>query len=134
MAYFLFKTEPEKFSFEDLFREGKTVWNGVKNPLAQRFLRSTKIGDIIFIYHTGKERQIIGTGEVISEAYLYSDGYYVVDVKPVDRLEKSVKLRELKSLDIFGESPLLKIPRLSVVPISQEEAKVILSLSKSSFK
>lgn len=134
MAYFLFKTEPEEFSFEDLLREGKTVWNGVKNPLAQKFLKSTKIGDMVFIYHTGKERQIVGTGEVISEAYIYSNGYYVVDVKPVYRFEKSVRLKELESLDIFRESPLLKIPRLSIVPISQEEAEVILSLSKSSFK
>lgn len=120
MAYFLFKTEPEEFSFEDLMREGKTIWNGVKNPLAQKFLKSVKVGDSVFIYHTGKERSIVGLAEVITGAYIFEDGYYVVDIKPLEKFQRSINLRELKKIEHFRQSLLVRMPRLSVMPIDNE--------------
>lgn len=127
--YFIFKTEPEEFSFEDLLRDGKTVWNGVKNPLAQKFLKSAKIGDRVFIYHTGKEKQIVGLAEVITEPYVYSDGFYVVDLKPLKNFSKTVKLSQIKRLNQFKDHYIVKMPRLSVMPVEKELADLILSLA-----
>lgn len=129
--YFLFKTEPEEFSFDDLVREGKTVWNGVKNPLAQKFIKSVKFADKVFIYHTGKEKQIVGLAEVISEPYQYNDGYYVVDLKPVGKFKNPVKLKEIKNKDEFKNHYIVRMPRLSVMPVDDELAKIILTLAES---
>lgn len=129
--YFLFKTEPEEFSFDDLVREGKTVWNGVKNPLAQKFIKSVKFADKVFIYHTGKEKQIVGLAEVISKPYQYNDGYYVVDLKPVGKFKNPVKLKEIKNKDEFKNHYIVRMPRLSVMPVDDELAKIILTLAES---
>lgn len=127
--YFIFKTEPEEFSFADLEKEGKTVWNGVKNPLAQKFIKSANIGDKVFIYHTGKERQIVGLAEVITKPYVYADGYHVVDIKPIKRFTKPLKLSQLKQIEEFKDHYIIKIPRLSVVPVEDSLASLILSLT-----
>lgn len=129
--YFLFKTEPEEFSFDDLVREGKTVWNGVKNPLAQKFIKSVKFADKVFIYHTGKEKQIVGLAEVISEPYQYNDGYYVVDLTPIRKFKNPVKLKEIKNKDEFKNHYIVRMPRLSVMPVDDELAKIILTLAES---
>lgn len=129
--YFLFKTEPEEFSFDDLVREGKTVWNGVKNPLAQKFIKSVKLADKVFIYHTGKEKQIVGLAEVISEPYQYNDGYYVVDLTPIRKFKNPVKLKEIKNKDEFKNHYIVRMPRLSVMPVDDELAKIILTLAES---
>lgn len=129
--YFLFKTEPEEFSFDDLIREGKTVWNGVKNPLAQKFIKSVKLRDKVFIYHTGKEKQIVGLAEVISEPYQYNDGYYVVDLTPIRKFKNPVKLKEIKNRDEFKNHYIVRMPRLSVMPVDDKLAKIILTLAES---
>ncbi|MEZ0323751.1 MAG: EVE domain-containing protein [Hydrogenothermaceae bacterium] len=129
MAYFLFKTEPQEYSFDVLEKEGKTVWNGVKNPLAQKFLKSVKEGNLIFIYHTGKEKQIVGLAKAISEPYIYEDGLYVVDVAPVKKFKKFIKLSDIKKMPDFKDFYLVKMPRLSVMPVSDELANIILKLT-----
>ncbi len=124
----LFKEEPSHYSFEDLQKDGRTVWSGVKNPLAQKHLRSVRKGDRVFYYHTGDEKAIVGIAEATRDAY--SDpgnpAMAVVDVRPVERLPKPVPLSEIKASGRFASFPLVRIPRLSVMPVSDTEWKAIL--------
>ena len=99
--YYLAKTEPEEYSYDMLEKEGKTVWNGVKNPLAQKFIKQMKKGDLVFIYHTGKEKAIVGIGKVVSEPYQDENGLYVVDIQPYKRLNKKLTLSEIKKMKEF---------------------------------
>ena len=121
----LFKEEPTHYSFDDLVREKKTVWSGVKNPLAQKHLRSVKKGDRIFYYHTGDERAIVGTAKALGDAYAdpkdKAGKLAVVDVAPVKKLRRPVTLAEIKSDRAFKDFPLVRISRLSVMPVSDAE-------------
>lgn len=126
--YYLLKTEPSEYSYDDLEKEGRTVWNGVKNPLAQKFIKSMKPKDKVFIYHSGKEKAIVGLGEVISEPYLDENNLYVVDIKPLKRL-KLLTLKEIKSITDFKDFYLVKMPRLSVMPVPENLVKLILEKS-----
>lgn len=129
--YFLFKTEPEEFSFDDLLRDGKTIWDGVKNPLAQKFIKSAKVGDKVFIYHTGKEKQIVGLAEIISQPYLYNDNYYALDIKYNKKFKRTLKLSQIKGMEEFKNHYIVKMPRLSVMPIDEKLAEIILSIVDS---
>ncbi len=126
---YLLKTEPSEYSYDDLEREGKTVWNGVKNPLAQRFISQMKKGELCLIYHTGDERVVMGVAMVVGEPYKDEQGYWVVDVEPYVRLKKPVSLSVIRNLPQAQGSYLLRMPRLSVMPISKELWDAILSLS-----
>ena len=106
--YWLLKSEPSTYSFADLEREKRAVWDGVSNPLALKHLRSMKRGDLAFIYHTGNERQIIGIAEVTSDPYL----------KPRERLSRPVTLAEVKARKDFQNFELVRMGRLSVMPVS----------------
>ena len=121
----LLKTEPTSYSFSDLERDRRTVWDGVKNAAALKQLRAMKRGDQVIIYHTGDERSAIGVAEVIREAYpdpeLADPKRSVVDIKKVVRLKQPVALRELKSLAAFEGSPLVRQGRLSVVPLTKAQ-------------
>ncbi|MCS6957052.1 MAG: EVE domain-containing protein [Aquificaceae bacterium] len=128
--YYLLKTEPFEYSYEDLRREGKTKWDGVKNPLAQKYIASMKEGDVCFIYHTGNIKAVVGLAEVISKPYKDKNGLWVVDIRATERLKRYVFLRDIKECAEFKESPLTKIPRLSVVPLTQNQAERILKLSE----
>ncbi len=126
--YYLLKTEPIEYSYNDLEKEGKTVWDGVKNKFALKFVKQMKPGDLAFIYHTGKEKQIVGLAEVISEPYEDKNGLPVVDVKPVRKFSKPLTLKEIKSMDDFKDFYLVKMPRLSVMELPENLAKKILEL------
>jgi predicted RNA-binding protein with PUA-like domain len=128
--YYLAKTEPEEYSYDMLEKEGKTVWNGVKNPLAQKFIKQMKKGDLVFIYHTGKEKAIVGIGKVVSEPYQGENGLYVVDIQPYKRLNKKLTLSEIKKMKEFQDFYLVKMPRLSVMEVPDDLAKLILKLTK----
>jgi predicted RNA-binding protein with PUA-like domain len=131
----LFKEEPENYSFDALVKDGKTEWAGVKNPLAQKHLRAVKKGDRIFYYHTGGERAIVGIARAASNPYpdpADRDGKrVVVDVVPVSRLKRPVTLAEIKASAAFKTFPLTRIPRLSVMPVSDDEWKEIERLSRT---
>ena len=117
---YLLKSEPDVYGFADLERDGETLWDGVTNPVAVKHLREMKPGDKLVIYHTGKERQAVGTATVAS-----------VDVKDAKtplvkiKAEKAIKtvrtLAEIKSHKIFADSPLVTQGRLSVVPLTKEQ-------------
>jgi predicted RNA-binding protein with PUA-like domain len=122
---FLFKEEPTHYSFDDLTRDGKTSWTGVKNPLAQKHLRSVKKGDRIFYYHTGDEKAVVGVMKAAGDAYPdpgdKSGKLYAVDVAPGKKLPRAVTLAEIKADAAFKDFPLVRISRLSVMPVSDAE-------------
>ena len=125
----LFKEEPTHYSYEDLVAEGRTVWEGVKNPLAQKHLRSVRKGDAIFYYHTGNEKAVVGIAKAITDAYAdpkdKTGKHYVVDVAPQKKLKRPVTLSEIKADRTFSTFPLTRIPRLSVMPVSDDEWRAI---------
>ena len=126
MAYFLFKTEPEAYSFDDFLRDKETVWDGVTNPTAVKNLREMKTGTKWIFYHTGDERTAVGTGSVVSVDS--SDPKVpVVRVKAGQRLKTPKTLGAIKAEKLFAKSPLVLIGRLSVVPLTEDQWKWFLS-------
>lgn len=124
----LVKTEPGTYSYGDLEREGRAVWDGVKNPQAVKNMGAMAAGDRVFVYHTGDEKQVVGEARVVRAAYPDPKGgprLLVIDLEPVRRLATPVTLAALKSDAAFADSPLLRQGRLSVVPLTAAQAKVI---------
>lgn len=121
----LFKEEPSNYSFDAFVKDGKTVWSGVKNPLAQKHLRAVRKGDRIFYYHTGDEKSVVGIAKALADSYSDPDDstgkQAVVDVAPVKKLARPVTLAEIKADARFKEFPLVRISRLSVMPVSDTE-------------
>ena len=120
MAYFLFKTEPGVYSFDDFLRDKETNWDGVTNPTAVKNLREMKPGTKWIFYHTGDERAAVGTGTVIS-VDAKDPKVPIVRVKVGQRLKHPKTLNEIKSDPVFADSPLVKIGRLSVVPLTEKQ-------------
>ena len=120
----LFKTEPSEYSYDDLEREKKTVWSGVSNSLALKNLREVRLGDEILIYHTGDEKAVIGLAEAIKEAYPdpkdNDEKLVVVNIKPKRRFARPVTLAEIKNAEALKDFDLVRLPRLSVMPINNE--------------
>ena len=131
----LFKSDPETYSFADLEREGKTVWDGVSNNLALKHLRSARKGDSVLIYHTGEERAVLGMAEVVTAAYpdpkQKDPRLVVVDIKAVRRLVRPVSLDEIKKQASLKDFALVRLPRLSVMPVSEDQWKELLALAKA---
>ncbi len=125
----LFKEEPTHYHFDDLVNDGSTVWSGVKNPLAQKHLHAVKKGDRIFYYHTGDEKAIVGIAKATRDAYAdpadTSGTSAVVDVAPVKKLARPVTLAEVKADKRFADFLLARMPRLSVMPVTDEQWKWI---------
>lgn len=132
MTYFLLKTEPSEYSLTTLEQEGETVWNGVKNALAQKYLRSIKVGDQCFIYHTGNEKQIVGLAEASSEPFLDEQQAPVVKVRFVRKFQTPLTLAKMKQDNTFAGFDLLRLPRLSVMPVPEPLALEILRRVQSS--
>ncbi|HLY42084.1 MAG TPA: EVE domain-containing protein [Terracidiphilus sp.] len=126
MPYFLFKSEPGVYSFDDLVRDKETVWDGVTNPTAVKNLREMKKGTEWIFYHTGEERTAVGTGSVVS-VDASDPKVPIVRVKSGKRLKNPKTLAAIKAEPIFKSSPLVQIGRLSVVPLTEEQWKWFLS-------
>jgi predicted RNA-binding protein with PUA-like domain len=120
MPYFLFKTEPAVYSFDDFLRDEETTWDGVTNPTAVKFLREMKPGTKWIFYHTGDERTAVGAGTVVS-INAADPKVPVVKVKAGKRLKKPKTLADVKAEPLFAKSPLVTIGRLSVVPLTEEQ-------------
>ena len=131
----LFKEEPSSYNFEQFRKDGSTVWSGVKNPLAQKHLRGVKKGDRIFYYHTGTERAIVGIARATRDAYPdpkdKAGKAFVVDLEPASALDRPVSLAEIKASKAFTTFPLTRLPRLSVMPVSDAEWKEIERMSRA---
>jgi predicted RNA-binding protein with PUA-like domain len=126
MAYFLFKTEPGVYSFDDFLRDKETTWDGVTNPTAVMHLRQMKAGTKWIFYHTRDERTAVGTGSVVS-VDATDPKVPIVRVKVGKRLKTPKTLTEIKAEKLFAKSPLMLIGRLSVVPLTEEQWKWFLA-------
>jgi predicted RNA-binding protein with PUA-like domain len=120
MSYFLFKTEPDVYSFDDFLRDGETAWDGVTNPTAVKYLREMKPGTKWIFYHTGDERTAFGTGTVVS-VDATDPKVPIVKVKAGKRLKQPKPLATIKAEPLFAQSPLVLIGRLSVVPLTEQQ-------------
>ena len=117
MSAYLLKTEPGVYSFANLERDKETVWDGVTNPTAVKNLREMKVGDALVIYHTGDERSAVGTATVVS-VDAGNPKVPLVKIKAGKAVKKPRTLEEIKGQKIFADSALVKIGRLSVVPLT----------------
>jgi predicted RNA-binding protein with PUA-like domain len=131
----LVKEEPTHYGFGALVKDKKAVWSGVRNALAQKHLRAIKKGDRILYYHTGDEKAVVGIAKAVSDPYPdpedASGKYVAVDVAPVKRLARPVKLAEIKADPAFKDFPLVHMARLSVMPVTDDQWARIESMSRS---
>jgi predicted RNA-binding protein with PUA-like domain len=129
----LFKTEPSEYSFADLEREGKAVWDGVSNNVALKNLRLVKKANLVLIYHTGEEKAVVGMAEVIRDPYpdpkRNDPKLVVVEIKPKERLPQPVPLSEIKKQKALANFDLVRLPRLSVMPISEKQWEILLKMA-----
>ena len=133
MAYWLLKTEPSIYSFADLQRDGCAMWDGVRNAQALIHIRSMRHGDGVLIYHSGEERTVVGTGTVDGEPYADPDEsdpkLVVVDVCADRAAAKPVTLARIKADPLFADMALVRQPRLSVLPVAEEQWRRILEMA-----
>lgn len=133
MTIWLLKTEPNEFSFDDLIERGVEPWDGVSNPSALSNLRAAQVGETAVIYHTGNEKQAVGLATVERTAYpdpkKDDERLIVIDVRAGARLPRPVRLDQIKADSRFASSPLVKMGRLSVVPLTNEQYAAILELA-----
>ena len=134
LSYWLLKTEPDSYAWDDLARDKSAVWDGVSNALALKHIRSMKKGDLALVYHTGDERAAVGIAEVKSAPYPDpkedDEKLAVVDLKPKKKLKRPVTLDVIKADKTFAGWDLLRIGRLSVVPVPEPMWQRILELSE----
>lgn len=132
MNYWLLKTEPDTYGWEDLIKDKKTTWDGVRNFQARKNLKSMKKGDLVFFYHTGDEKSIIGIGKVIKDPYPEPKDkeWVAVDISPQKKLKKSVSLSQVKAEKKLSNMYLVRVSRLSVQPVTNLEFDYILKMSE----
>jgi len=131
-SYWIVKTEPSSYSFDQLEKEKRTVWDGVKNAVALKNIRAMKKGDAVMVYHTGDEKQIVGLATVVSDPYpdpkAGDDALVVVDLEVGKRLKRPVTLAEIKADPDFKDLALVRQGRLSVVPVEERLWKKLLRM------
>ena len=134
-TYWLVKSEPSTYAFERLVAEGRTRWDGVRNPTARRNLGGMKTGDLVLFYHSGEGKAVVGIARVAQEAYpdpTSADGKWLaVDVEPVKALARPVALAEIKAERSLADLALVRQPRLSVMPLSKDAYERILALARA---
>jgi len=133
MNYWLMKTEPSTFSWDDLVRDKKTGWDGVRNFQARNNLKAMKKGDTAFIYHSMDEKSIVGVAKITRENYPDpSDNNWVaVEIAPLKKLKKPVTLAQIKGDKRFNNMALVRSSRLSVQPVRKEEFDLLMALSEA---
>ena len=133
-AKWLFKSDPDHYSFSDLLRDGQTTWDGVSNNLALQNLRKIRRGDLALIYHSGKERAIVGTAKVTSDPYadpkLKDSKLVVIDLLAQANLPRPVGLDEIKNVTALKNFDLVRLSRLSVMPVSEAQWKTIMDMAE----
>jgi predicted RNA-binding protein with PUA-like domain len=136
MAHFLVKTEPTTYSFANLARDKRTVWDGVSNPVALRHLATIRKGDVVVVYHTGAEKQAVGLAVAASDAYpdprLGDPKRPVVDLAADTPLPKPVTLAEVKADELLKTSDLARLPRLSVMPLTAAQFQRLMRMARTS--
>jgi predicted RNA-binding protein with PUA-like domain len=133
MAYWLVKSEPHKYSWDDMVRDGRTIWDGVRNHTAAINLRTMKLGDRAFFYHSNEGKEIVGIVEIVREHYLdpkdAAQRFPAVDVAPVEPLRTSVTLAAIKADPALADMELVRQSRLSVAPVRDQEWARILEMA-----
>ena len=134
-SYWLMKSEPTKYSFAQLQRDGQTTWDGVRNFEARNSMRAMKVGDLVLFYHSNEGKSVVGVARVKREAYpdptAEGEDWSVVDIEPVVPFKAQVSLDSIRSEPVLTEIALLKRSRLSVVPVSKEHFDRILKMGKT---
>ncbi len=134
MNYWLVKSEPVKYAWEKFLKDGKTVWDGVRNYTARNNLRAMKLGDFVLYYHSNEGKEIVGYAKVVKEAYqdptTQEEAWVSVDLSPVETLKKPVTLEHIKQDAVLKDMLIIKQGRLSVMPVTEKEFKHILKLGK----
>jgi len=133
MAYWLVKSEPSAYSWDQLVADKQTSWTGIRNYAARIHLRAMKKGDKAFFYHSNQGLEIVGIASVVKEAYqdpTTSDDWVAVDIKAEKKLKKPVSLSAIKAEKKLSEMALIKISRLSVGPVTEKEWEVIMDMAK----
>jgi len=132
MAYWLVKSEPFKYSYQQLEKDKQTLWDGVRNYAARNHLKTMKKGDQVLFYHSNEGLEIVGIAKVAKEAYqdptTDEDAWVVVDLKPYKRIKKPVTLEQVKADKRLKDMALVRLGRLSVQPVTEEEWNVIMEL------
>jgi predicted RNA-binding protein with PUA-like domain len=132
-AKWLLKSDPEHYSFSDLERDGKTVWDGISNNLALKHLRNVRRGDPVMIYHTGEERAVVGLAEAVSAPYPDPQQkdvrLVVIDLRAKEKLSRPVTLDEIKKSSALKNFDLMRLPRLSVMPVSDAQWNTLLAMA-----
>jgi predicted RNA-binding protein with PUA-like domain len=135
MGYWLVKSEPYVFSYQQLEADGKSMWDGVRNYQARNNLRAMKDGDLVLFYHSNEGLEVVGIAQVIAEAYpdptAEKGDWSVVDLAPYRALKKSVTLKDIKATPELQEVGLVRNPRLSVMPLSAAEFSKILEMGET---
>lgn len=133
MHYWLVKTEPSAYSIDDLKKDGTSEWDGVRNAHAQQYLRQMDEGDTVLVYHSGKEKAVVGIAEVVREKYLdptdHSGRLVWVDFKFLEKLDSPVTLAAIKATSSLKSMPLVRISRLSVMPVSSSHWRTLMKLA-----
>ncbi|HRD43542.1 MAG TPA: EVE domain-containing protein [Ferruginibacter sp.] len=133
MNYWLIKSEPSVYSWDDLVKEKQTIWSGVRNYAARLHLRAMKKNDEVFFYHSNEDVAIVGIAKVAKEAYAdptsETDAWVAVDVKPVRKLKTPVSLSRVKTNKKLSGMALVRISRLSVQPVTEEEWSQVLTMA-----
>lgn len=134
MNYWLVKSEPESYSWEDLNNKGEDIWDGIRNYQARNFLKEMKLGEKVLFYHSGKPKEIVGIAKVSEEAFpdqndKENKGWIAVKLKPLNVLSKPVTLEQIKSEDQLSNLLLIKQSRLSVMPVEKSQFDHIVKLS-----
>jgi predicted RNA-binding protein with PUA-like domain len=132
MNYWLLKTEPGTYSWDNFVNDKKTVWDGVRNFQARNHIKNMKVGDSLFIYHSGEEKAAIGTGKVLKEASPdpKEKEWVVVEIGVGKKLKKPVTLSTIKATKKLANMVLVRASRLSVQPVKEDEFNAILELSE----
>ncbi len=135
MAYWLVKSEPFKYSWQQFEKDGRTFWDGVRNYAARNNLKAMKVGDELFFYHSNEGLEIVGIAKVVKEAYqdptTNENAWVAVDLAPVKKLKKPVSLTSIKAEPSLSTMEILRLSRLSVCRVAPEEWKKILKMSGS---
>ena len=132
MNYWLLKTEPDTFSWDDLVRDKKTGWDGIRNFQARSHLKAIKKGDMAFVYHTGEEKSVIGIAKVTKENYPdpKDNEWVAIEIAPVNKLKNPVTLAQIKADKRLTNMVLVRASRLSVQPVKKDEFDMIIALSE----
>jgi predicted RNA-binding protein with PUA-like domain len=133
MAKWLLKSEPGTYSFADLERDGRTVWDGVRNNTAALHLRTMKKGDEALFYHSGEDRQVVGIAKIVTENFPDKTDpagrFVAVEIAPVRPLKAPVSLAQMKAEPALADMAMIKLSRISVSPVTEAEWKTILKMA-----